>query len=56
MAPITLLDPLTYGVEGIRYGLTGVSQVNPIVCFAVIGGFALVMTVLGAFLFRKIKF
>jgi ABC-2 type transport system permease protein len=52
--PITLLDPLSYGVEGIRYGLTGVSQINPVVCFAVIGGFSLAMTVIGAFLFRKI--
>jgi len=55
IAPLTLLDPLTYGVEGIRYGLTGVSQISPLACFAVIGGFALVMSVLGAFLFRKIK-
>jgi ABC-2 type transport system permease protein len=55
MGPVILLDPLTYGVEGIRYGLTGVSQVNPLVCAAVIGGFTVVMTVLGAFLFRKIK-
>ena len=55
MIPLTLLDPLTYGVEGIRYGLTGVSQINPLVCGAVIGGFTLVMTILGAYLFRKIK-
>lgn len=55
MVPLTLLDPLTYGVEGIRYGLTGVSQINPLVCGAVIGGFTLVMTVLGAYLFRKIR-
>jgi len=55
IVPLTLLDPLTYGVEGIRYGLTGISQINPVVCSAVIGGFAVVMTVLGAFLFRKIK-
>ena len=53
--PLTLLDPLTYGVEGIRYGLTGISQINPLVCSAVIGGFAVAMTVLGAFLYRKIK-
>jgi ABC-2 type transport system permease protein len=52
--PVTLLDPMTYGVEGIRYGLTGVSQINPVVCFAVIGGFSLAMTIIGAFLFRKI--
>jgi ABC-2 type transport system permease protein len=55
LVPVTLLDPLTYGVEGIRFGLTGVSQVNPVVCAGVIGGFAVLMTVLGAFLFRKIK-
>jgi len=55
IVPLTLLDPLTYGVEGIRYGLNGISQINPVVCFVVIGGFAIVMTILGAFLFRKIK-
>jgi len=55
MIPLTLLDPLTYGVEGIRYGLTGVSQINPLVCGAVIGGFTFMMTILGAFLFRKIR-
>jgi ABC-2 type transport system permease protein len=53
--PLTLADPLTYGVEGIRYGLTGVSQINPAVCIAVLGGFAVVMTVIGAYFFRKIK-
>ena len=54
LVPLTLLDPLTYGVEGIRYGLTGVSQIDPVACFAVIGGFSIAMTVIGAFLFRKI--
>ena len=54
-APITLIDPLTYGVEGIRYGLTGVSQINPLVSLAVLGGFTVAMTVLGAYLFRTIK-
>lgn len=53
---LTLFDPLTYGVEGIRYGLTGVSQVNPLVSLIVLGSFAVVMTILGAYLFRKIKF
>jgi ABC-2 type transport system permease protein len=53
--PLTLADPLTYGVEGIRYGLTGVSQINPVVCFAVLGGFAVAMTVIGACSFKKIK-
>ena len=55
IAPVMLIDPLTYGVEGIRYGLTGVSQINPLVCLAVIGGFTVAMTIAGAYLFRKIK-
>jgi ABC-2 type transport system permease protein len=53
--PITLFDPLTYGVEGIRYGLTGVSQINPLLCLAALGGFAVAMVVTGAYLFRKIQ-
>ena len=55
IGPITLLDPLTYGVEGIRYGLTGVSQINPLVSLAVLGGFTIAMIVAGAYLFRNIK-
>jgi len=55
LIPITLLDPLTYGVEGIRYGLTGVSQINPLVSLAVLGGFTIATTVIGAYLFRTIK-
>jgi len=56
IVPVTLFDPLTYGVEGIRYGLTGISQINPILCLAVLGFFTIVMTVLGAFLFRKMNY
>ncbi|MBN1762891.1 MAG: ABC transporter permease [Methanomicrobia archaeon] len=52
---LTLLDPLTYGVEGIRYGLAGTSQVNPFLGFVVMVGFTLFMVVLGAALFRKIN-
>ncbi|MDD1678698.1 MAG: ABC transporter permease [Methanomicrobiales archaeon] len=55
IAPITLLDPLTYGVEGIRFGLTGVSQIHPLTSVVALGSFALATTVIGAFLFRKIK-
>ena len=55
LAPITLLDPLTYGVEGIRYGLTGASQISPVVSAIVISGFAIAMTAIGAYLFRKIS-
>jgi ABC-2 type transport system permease protein len=52
---LTLLDPLTYGVEGIRYGLTGTCQINPVLSFIVLGGCAAAMTVIGAYLFRKIS-
>jgi len=55
LVPVTLMDPLTYGVEGIRFGLTGVSQINPVVCAAVVAGFAVAMTAIGAYLFRKIS-
>jgi ABC-2 type transport system permease protein len=54
IAPLTLLDPLTYGVEGMRYGLTGVSQIDPLLCLVVIGGFCGATAVAGAYLFRKI--
>jgi ABC-2 type transport system permease protein len=55
IAPLTLIDPLTYGVEGMRYGLTGVSQINPLLCLAVIGGFSIATVVAGAYLFRTIR-
>jgi len=55
MATATMLDPLTYGVEGIRYGLTGSSQIDPLICLAVLSGFTIAMTAIGAYLFRKIR-
>lgn len=50
---LTMFDPLTYGVEGIRYGLTGASQINPGICLFVIGTFSIAMIMIGAYLFRK---
>ncbi|TQD26181.1 ABC transporter permease [Methanolobus vulcani] len=52
---LTLLDPLTYGVEGIRYGLLGTSQIEPAVIFGVLSGFTILMVVVGSYLFRKIS-
>jgi ABC-2 type transport system permease protein len=52
---ITMFDPLTYGVEGIRYGLLGVSHINPVLSLVVLGGFTMAMIILGAELFRKIS-
>ncbi len=52
---LTLGDPLTYGVEGIRYGLAGVSPINPFMGFMVMAGFTLAMVALGTVLFRQIN-
>jgi len=52
---ITMLNPLTYGVEGIRYGLLGTSHLNPLVSLAALGGFTVIIVVIGSYLFRKIK-
>ncbi len=51
----TRRPPLTYGVEGIRYGLTGTAQIHPLASLAVLGGCTVLMTVIGAYLFRKIR-
>ncbi|HVP96380.1 ABC transporter permease [Methanoregula sp.] len=53
--PVTLINPLTYSVEGIRYSLTGMSQIHPAICLAVMAGFCVVTTVGGAYLFRKMR-
>jgi len=53
IVPLTLLDPLTYGVEGIRYGLLGTSAIHPMVCLLALAASTMVMIVIGAFLFRK---
>ncbi|WP_048151783.1 ABC transporter permease [Methanolacinia paynteri] len=50
---LTMIDPLTYGVEGVRYGLTGASQINPVICLIVLGAFSVAMILVGAYLFRK---
>lgn len=52
---LTLLDPLTYGVEGIRYGLLGSSQIDPSISFMILSGFTMIMVVVGSYLFRKIS-
>ena len=54
--PLTLADPLTYGVEGIRYGLSGTAQIHPLASLIVMAACAALMTVVGAYLFRKIRF
>ncbi|MDP2216423.1 MAG: ABC transporter permease [Methanolobus sp.] len=52
---LALLDPLTYGVEGIRYGLLGSSHIDPAICFVILSGFTILMVGFGSYLFRKIN-
>jgi len=59
-APATLktlayINPLTYGVEGVRYGFLGVSAINPLTSFTVLTSFCIIMVFLGGYLFNKIK-
>ena len=50
---LTLFDPLTYGVEGIRFGLSGASQIDPFVCLIVLCMFSVATIIAGAWLFKK---
>jgi len=52
---LAYINPLTYGVEGVRYGFLGVSAINPLISFAVLTGFCITMVFLGGYLFNKIK-
>lgn len=53
LKPIALIDPLTYGVDGLRFSLIGFSQFSLILNLTILLIFGLVMVVLGAYLFSK---
>ena len=50
---ISYINPLTYGVDGLRGVLTGVSSWPPIFNLVICIGFSIVMVLLGAYLFEK---
>jgi len=50
---ISYLDPLTYGVDGLRGILVGISSFSVLFNFAVLIGFSAVMIFLGAYFFEK---
>jgi len=50
---VSYLDPLTYGVDGLRGVLIGVSTYSILFNFAIMLGFAMVMIFLGAYFFEK---
>ncbi|MGB6064543.1 MAG: ABC transporter permease [Desulfomonilaceae bacterium] len=47
------LNPLTYGVDGMRFALGGPHLLSPLSNLAILSGFWLVTTVVGALLFRN---
>jgi len=55
LSVLSHIDPLTYGVDGIRGAILGTSQFPMWLDFAVLGVFAAVMILLGGYLFKKIK-
>jgi len=53
LRPIAYLDPLTYGVDGLRASLIGFSQFSLFLDFAILLIFGLLMVALGSWLFNK---
>ncbi|MFO7872054.1 MAG: ABC transporter permease [Candidatus Undinarchaeales archaeon] len=52
---ITYLDPLTYGVEGLRYSLLGISHIPAWKCLVVLLGFSFSTLALGTYFFKKMQ-
>jgi len=50
---ISYIDPLTYGIDGMRASLIGFSTFNVIVDFMVLLGMSAIMVFLGAYFFEK---
>jgi ABC-2 type transport system permease protein len=55
MAFITRLDPLTYGVDGLRAAFLGVSHFSAVTDTVVLAAVALVLLMLGSYSFSKIQ-
>jgi ABC-2 type transport system permease protein len=52
---IALLNPLTYGVDGLRAALVGISTYSPMVDFVALVVSSLIMVSLGAYLFERVE-
>ena len=50
---IAFFDPLTYGVDALRFGLIGVSQIPLYIDFIVLAVFSVLAIFLGSFLFNR---
>lgn len=55
LATITSLDPLSYGIDGLRGALIGTSQFGMAMDIAVLCGVAVLLMALGSYFFSKIQ-
>ena len=55
LTALTRLDPLSYGIDGLRTALTSVSHFGAALDAAVMGGCAVAFLALGTYLFSKIE-
>jgi ABC-2 type transport system permease protein len=55
LAFVTRIDPLSYGVDGLRAILIGVSQFGATVDAVVLAAVAAVLLVVGSYLFSRIQ-
>lgn len=53
LATLSYLDPLTYGMDGLRALITGSSHLPVLLDFGILGGFCLAMILLAVYLFNK---
>ena len=49
------LDPLSYGIDGLRYAFEGISNFNPLIDLLVLVSFSLVVLLIGRYLFEKME-
>lgn len=55
LLPLVLADPVTYGVDGLRYLLLGTSQFSLLLDFSVLIVFSAVMVLIGSKAFERMK-
>ncbi len=52
---LSKVDPLTYGIDGLRYVFEGVSSLNPWADLVYLLGFSIVVFLVGRFLFERME-
>lgn len=49
------INPLYYGIEGLRYSLTGTNSLGLVLDFSVLASLVIIVTIIGSYLFSKIE-